>query len=637
MNSKEKKTIDTTKKNVRQSSQKKRGQKVKSSDSKNKNTKDNTERTVQQSSQKIREQEVRSSNTKNKKTKDTTERSKQQSSQKSRVQKVKTSDSKNKNTRSSENRKTEKKKNTIQKNVEKSSQQKTREQRTKQHQPQKKKQSRTSKKKEVNYFEKYNKEKLLSPDEQKNKDIKEFLEKLKIVTTNELLIPAKSKILLAVSGGVDSVAMLDAMFQLAGTYEYELIVCHYNHKLRGMSSDNDEKLVKRLAGQYGLKFLSDSGDVKSFAKHHSQSIEQAARTLRYNFFERTANSHQVPYVMLAHTADDSAETVLLNLLRGSGLTGLGGIPVRRALGRKNQIVRPLITFKKTALISYANQRMLKWHEDETNSFLNFTRNKIRHGLMIELKNEYNPQIVDTLNRTANIIRLADEFVKEHLAPYMNNFKWSKKKGLLSISIPLFDSCGTFIQGEILQAKLKDKFNLGNLSQNMIERIITLPNLEVGSFIEIGKNIIALRDRNNLLFYRDKKQQYFEADIFKGDIFENKELVLKLSKISKKQMKINNDPNIEYLDYDLVPAVLKLRTWQPGDSFIPLGMSGNMKISDFLINQKVSLLDKKDVLVLASKNDILWVCGMRISDKFKVTSSTTRFLKIEYHKKDNNNE
>ena len=499
------------------------------------------------------------------------------------------------------------------------------------------KRKQNSKKKESVYFDKYNKNKFLTDNENKNKIIKNFLATLSAEMNNELLIPANAKLLLAVSGGVDSVAMLDAVFQLAEQYRYEIIICHYNHKLRGMSSVQDEKFVRQLAKQYGLKFLVESGDVKTFAKTHSQSIEQAARTLRYNFFERMANSHQVPYLMLAHTADDSAETVLLNLLRGSGLTGLSGIPIQRTLGRKNQVIRPLMKFKKADLINYAEERELKWHEDETNSLLNFTRNKIRNVLIKDLQKEYNPQIVDTLNRTANIIRLADEFVKEHLTPYLNNFKWSKKKGLLAINIPLFESCGTFIQGEILQAKLKDKFNLGDLSQRMIERIIALPQLEVGSIIEIGKNIIALRDRRQLLFYRDRNEQFREADIFKEGEFELDSIKLKLKKVPKKQVSISNEPNIEFFDFDLVPAVLKLRTWQPGDTFTPLGMSGSMKVSDFLINQKVSLIDKNSVLVLASKSDILWVCGMRISDKFKVKSSTTRFLKVELLDKENNNE
>jgi tRNA(Ile)-lysidine synthase len=588
------------------------------------------------------------------KTKNSTNSKESKSSQKKRGQKKslpdtkktrKKRDNKNKQNKTESKKQSRTKKDNQARNINKSektgnkkfSEKNTSSDNIKHNSKQQKKQNRTAKKKEINYFKKYNKEKLIKQDNLKNKEITDFLTKFKIVVQNKLLIPAKSKILLAISGGVDSVAMIDAMFQIAYDLEFELIVCHFNHKLRGISADNDEKFVKLLASQYGIKFLSDSGDVKSFAKNHSQSIEQAARTLRYNFFERMANSHQVSYVMLAHTADDSAETVLINLLRGSGLTGLGGIPVQRTLGRKNQIIRPFIDFKKSELIAYVKTRKLKWNEDETNSLLNFTRNKIRHSLIPELQNKYNPQIVDTLNRTANIIRLADGFVKEHLTPYMNNFKWSKKKGLLSISIPLFESCGTFIQGEILQAKLKDKFNLSDLSQNMTERIIALPLLDVGSIIEIGKNIIALRDRNHLLFYRDRKQQYFETDIFKEDNYKDKKIALSLTKVPKKQMKIHNDPNIEFLDYDIVPAVLKLRTWQPGDSFIPLGMSGNMKISDFLINQKVSLLDKKDILVLASKNNILWVCGMRINDKFKITPSTTRFLKVEFHKKDNDNE
>lgn len=508
----------------------------------------------------------------------------------------------------------------------------------KQH-PQKKTKGKNQAKKQkvkISYLEKYNLSKLLTNDEGKNNQLKELIRAVESLIHYEFLIPSKSKILLAVSGGVDSIVMLDILFQLAAVHKYELIVCHFNHKLRGISADKDEKFVKRIAKQYGLKFISDSGDVQSYAKEYSKSIEQAARILRYGFFERVANIHHIPYVMLAHTADDTAETVLLNLLRGSGLTGLAGIPMQRSLGRKSQVVRPLIKLRKSDLIAYAKLRKLKWHEDETNSLLNFTRNKIRHDLIKKLEAEYNPQIVDTLNRTAYLVRLADEFVKEHLASYLNNFKWSKKKGLLSINITLFESCGTYIQGEMLKAKLKDKFNLSDLSQTMLERIIQLPKLEVGSIIEIGKDIVALRDRDFLHFYRERKENYFEIDVLKQGVFDAGMFDIKLSKVSRKNVKIKEKKNVEYLDFDLVPAVLKLRSWLPGDFFQPLGMTGSMKISDFLINEKVSLFDKNNVLVLSSKNDIICVCGYRINDKYKVTSSTTRFLKIELIKKENGN-
>ncbi len=522
-------------------------------------------------------------------------------------------------------------------NVKKSTGQKKQE--TKQGKKQITKNAKKSKqtKKKKTYYEYYNTEKLLSQEQQKDRKLKEFLFKLEKTLTKELLIPSNAKIILAVSGGVDSVVMLDAMFQIASKEKFELLVCHYNHKLRGISADKDEKFVKRLASSYGIKFYSDSGDVKKYARTYQLSIEQAARTLRYMFFERLAGNHQAQYLMTAHTADDSAETVLLNLLRGSGLTGLSGIPARRPLGRKAQVVRPFLVFKKNDLTEYAELRKLKWREDETNTLVNFTRNKIRHHLLPELRDEYNPQIVDTLNRTSKLIRLADEFVKEHLTPYLKNFKWNRKKNLLTISIPLLQSCGEFIQGEILQVKLRDKFHLGTLPQSTLERIIALPELEVGSIVEIGKDVVALRERNHLLFYRNKNEKTVDLDVFKEGEFDTPYFKLKLTKVSRKQVKLDDNPYVEYFDYDLVPAVLKLRNWEKGDTFVPLGMKGKMKISDFLINEKVSLPDKKNIIVLSSKNNIIWICGKRINDNYKITSTTTRFLKGEWIAKEENNE
>jgi len=485
-----------------------------------------------------------------------------------------------------------------------------------------------SKKPKSNYFDKYNKNMFIDFGNEVDTYIRDFLKKLRDNIEQNLLVDAGSKLLLAVSGGVDSVVMLDAVFQLAKDTKYDITVCHFNHKLRDISSDADERFVRNLAYRYGVRHNSDSGDVKANAKQYGQSIELAARNMRYNYFERLSKSMNIPFILLAHTANDSAETLLLNLLRGSGLTGLSGIPEQRVLNKGKLVSRPMMIFKKDELIEYARLRNLKWSEDESNSMLDFTRNKLRLDLIKKIENEYNPRIIDTLNRTAILLKMADNFIKEHMSPYLGNFRWSNKDSVLTISIQLFESCGPFIQGEILQAKLKDKFNHGALSMQQIEKIIELPNLEVGSIIELGRNIIALRDRNRLVFTRRQDKVIVDLDLIKEGEFKTGNYTIKLSKVIRKKVSINDNPNVEYFDYDLVPAMLKLRTWEPGDYFYPLGMSGKMKISDFLINNKVSLLDKKSVLVFASRNDILWVCGMRIDDRFKVTGETNRCLKVK---------
>lgn len=482
---------------------------------------------------------------------------------------------------------------------------------------------------QFDYKQHYNYNKYMSEEERSESGNYKFFQALVSAFEKKFEIPENSKIILAVSGGVDSVVMLDAMFQLTIQYKYDLVICHYNHKLRDLSSDRDEKFVKNLAKLYGIKIYSESGNVREYAIQYSQSIELAARNLRYSFLERIAKSIGFTYILTAHTADDSAETVLFNFLRGSGLQGLSGIPEYRALSGKTVLIRPFLNFRKHDLINYANRRNLKWKEDETNRFLNYTRNKIRLDLIKKLEDEYNPQIIETINRMSKVLRQADNFVKDHLTPYTSSFKWEKRKSLLSVNIQLLNSCNPYIQSEIIKSKLRDKFNLNEINQKTLERIIELPQLEVGSVIDISKNVIAVRDRNRIVFTRQSNVFSFSESIRKEGEYSFKGYKLTLKSVKKADVEMNDNPNIEFFDYDLLPSVIDFRTWQAGDTIVPLGMSGSMKVSDFLVNNKISVIDKSKVSVIATSKDIIWICGHRISNKFRITSATTKYLKAEF--------
>lgn len=473
----------------------------------------------------------------------------------------------------------------------------------------------------------FNHSKLVS--EGKNQIAEDMLSRLKFILDNRMQIFSGSKIILAVSGGSDSVTMLDLFYQLAYRYNFDLIVCHFNHKIRGMSSDNDELFVKNLSAEYKLKFYSDKGDVKQYAQKNGFSVEHAARVLRYNFFERISKSLGINQIATAHNANDTAETTLINLFRGTGLTGLTGIPEKRELNKKITIIRPLLEFTKSEILEYANNRKLKWKEDETNSLLFYTRNKIRLDLIPKLINDFNPSIIETLNRTSKILKGADQFIKESLETYIKYFKWDKKKSRLYINIRLFKSLHNFLKGELIQTSLDSKFKLQPLSMNIIDRVIALMDSEVGAMVEINKDIIAYRDRASIVFTKSNNAEKFDIQIEKLGTYTYGEFKITLTEVTKKQVKYSKNTNIEYLDYDLIPLGLNLRTWDYGDTFQPLGMNGNMKISDFLINQKISYLDKKNVIVLSTKSEILWVCGLRISDKYKVDNTTRRYLKLEY--------
>ena len=451
---------------------------------------------------------------------------------------------------------------------------------------------------------------------------------------NELYLEDTDRILIAVSGGVDSITMLDIMIKIGEKFKIKIFGAHFNHKLRGINAEEDEKHVKKFCTVRKVELLTGAGDVKEYARKNSLSIEHAARNLRYNFLERAAHHFNCSMVATAHTLDDLTETFFLNLFRGTGLTGLCGIPKKRHLTKKISLIRPLINISKEELITYARERGLMWREDETNLQMNFTRNKIRRNLLPFIKNEFEPSINDKINRTTKLLSGADKFINEYIDSIIDKITFNKTAEGFSIKLSLFSSLHEFIQGELLQQLITTKYHQLPLPMNIVDRIKALSDSNIGTIVDISIDLFVLRDRNSLIIGKRKKNLVERIEIEKpkiiGEIGEydiNGNKII-LSEVKKRSVKLSESGTIEYFDFDLVPSRLIIRRWHKGDTFIPLGMKGKMKVSDFLINNKIPLIDKQDMLLLTSGKEILWVCGLRIDDRFKITDKTTRYLSAE---------
>ncbi len=469
--------------------------------------------------------------------------------------------------------------------------------------------------------------KLLTLTERSNSIISSGVSKVDDFMRKELFVESGMKFILAVSGGVDSVVLLDIMAQLASRYYFTLYVSHFNHNLRGENSKKDEQFVKLLAESYKLNYYHSSGNVKQYSEKNSFSIEHSARILRYNFYERTARTINADFVASAHNANDSAETFLINLFRGAGLTGLSGIPSKRQLVKNVVMVRPLIGFKKAEIIEYAKERKLKWREDESNALMNYTRNKIRLDLLPKLMSDYNPSIIDTINRTSRLIQAADlivdDIVKKNIATIVGDITPDR----FYLKIPTLQTYDEFIQGELIQASMQKYFRSQPLNLNTIDRIISLLNSHTGSIAELGNNYFVLKDRDSLIFSKKTVDVDINERISKTGEFKIGKFKLILKDIKRSEVKFNNDPKIEYIDGDLLPNFLEIRNWEQGDSFQPLGM-GTQKVSDYLTNIKMPLIDKPKVLVLKIKSEIIWLVGLRLSEIFKVTVDTKRIISAE---------
>ncbi len=466
-------------------------------------------------------------------------------------------------------------------------------------------------------------------DDENNIFANDMIDHVKKVLIDEHFAMQGSRILLAVSGGVDSIVMLDIIAQLAEEMKYTVSVAHFNHKLRGLSSDSDEELVKKVCTAYNIKCYTGSENIMKFASENAISIEQAARTRRYKMFERLSGNLKIDFVSTAHSSDDSVETFFLNLFRGTGLTGLAGIPRQRHLVKNTYMIRPLIDFKKENIYKYAKLRNLQWREDETNALTNYTRNKVRLELLPKIQQDFSPAIFDLINRTSKLIRGADEFITGFVNNAVEDLVKDRRKDQFHINIAQLETHSEFIQSEIIQSAIVSIFKLLPPNLKVLDRILALSKSPSGAIANINKQVFALRDREKIIFAQSSPLD--SIDMIIERISENNLDAgkFRLSVVDRKSVEFSKDPFVEYLDADLIPAFMNLRNWEIGDEFKPLGMDGTMKISDFLTNQKISTIDKRSVLVLATKTDIIWVVGKRLSNIYKVTGTTSNVIKAEF--------
>ncbi len=420
----------------------------------------------------------------------------------------------------------------------------------------------------------------------------------------------QDKVLLAVSGGVDSMVMVD----LFGKANIPFAIAHVNFQLRGSASDGDEQLVKEVAAKWKVAFHVHHADTKGYAQKQRISTQQAARDIRYKWFGELCRAHQYAKLATAHHASDQTETILYNLTKGTGIAGLRGIPQTN-----DYIIRPLLFADRGEIEAYARAQALVWREDASNSDETYHRNLIRHTVVPKLR-IINPGIDKTMYRNAmrnrSLEELLETSVKDIKAKYL-------KKGSTGevLDLKWLDhQPGALV---VLEAILSPY----GFTNDQVVSIYT--GGQVGSvFYAADKK--AYLDRQVLyLEAADDNEDGFEVTIEKGDTaIRVRGEEYRISVVDGKGFKVVRNPWVGCFDYDKLHFPLKMRNWQQGDSFVPLGMKSKKKLSDFMIDQKIPLNLKSRVPLLQSKKDIVWVVGYRIDNRYKVTDTTTKVLLIE---------
>ncbi|MGC6438795.1 MAG: tRNA lysidine(34) synthetase TilS [Flavobacteriaceae bacterium] len=421
---------------------------------------------------------------------------------------------------------------------------------------------------------------------------------------------SEAKILLATSAGVDSMVLTD----LSQKLHLNIALAHCNFQLRHQESDKEESFLLAFAEQNQLEIFNQKFDTNQFAKKTKQSIQMAARQLRYEWFDSIAKENHFDFILTAHHADDNLETFFINLSRGSGLEGLSGIPEQNG-----QIIRPLLPFSRNEILNYAQENKLTWCEDSSNASLKYERNHIRHKLIPALKS-ITPDILNKLMLTQAHLLSAQKLLQTHIQSIERVVCHSTDSGDIHYDLEIMKTFGDpkhYLFPLLKKYGFTDWKALQNLVSSQSGKEILSPTHKVIK----NRTVLIVTSLSNGLNFEPK---CIEINSVTPIIQLSKVLKLDESKIAGK-----NKPYSIFVDKDKLVFPLTLRPWLSGDFFYPNGMMGRKKVSKFFKDEKLSSIEKSRVLVLCSNDQIVWIVGRRPDERFLANSNSTSILKISF--------
>lgn len=414
------------------------------------------------------------------------------------------------------------------------------------------------------------------------------------------------KLLLAVSGGIDSMVLMHLFQQLL----YDISIAHCNFQLRGNESDGDEMLVKEICQDGYIPYFITSFDTEKYSRDNKLSIQLAARKLRYDWFQELLSENQLDYLLTAHHLDDNVETFLINFIRGTGLDGLMGIPTQNG-----NIIRPLLPFSRLEIENYALENKIQWREDSSNASDKYFRNKLRHDIVPILK-ELNTGFLDSFQNTLNYLQQAESLVNDASKLVYEKVVVEKENQLEIHLKPLLEYQN---YTAYLFQWLK---GYGFTSWNDVYDLV---QAQSGKQV-FSETHVLLKDRTILLLYPKNK---YDAQVVYKIEKEQSNLNFPLNLVFSKAVNISlNGNHTIFVDADKVQFPLELRKWQEGDYFYPVGMNGKKKLSKYFKDEKYSLLDKENQWLLCSNDQIVWVIGKRADNRYIAHETTQQLLKIE---------
>ena len=437
----------------------------------------------------------------------------------------------------------------------------------------------------------------------------DFIQKIQSTIETNHLFTKDDTILVGVSGGIDSMTLIQSLYELG----YSVAIAHCNFNLRGDESDGDQDFVVAYANAKKIPIHVCSFDTKKTASERKISIEMAARDLRYEWFETVCRLSGYTKVAIAHNQNDSVETFFINLLRSAGLKGLTGIPMIHG-----NVVRPMLNVSRVEIETFAKLRKLRYRVDSTNLSNNYVRNKIRNLILPEIQ-KIAPNCMDAISTSMSHLQQAYAVYSQAMEGKKSLCCTSNTPGFVVDELKL-------LQQDNSQTLLYEILYPCGFNTDVISQIYQSIGNQSGKKFE-SEHYVVVHDRNTL-FVEPRQAEETPQNLFiseQAHTYRFGDCELQFERVSIKDFNLEKSSDVASLDAAKLRFPLTLRVWQKGDSFVPFGMKGRKKLSDFLIDVKVPLLQKQKVLVLESAGEIAWVVGYRISQEFAVTEQTNEVV------------
>ena len=450
------------------------------------------------------------------------------------------------------------------------------------------------------------------------------------------LIDYGDGIVVGLSGGPDSICLLYLLNSIRDEFKIDIVAVHINHMLRAEEADADELYCKDVCEQLGIEFFSRKININEYSMKNGISSETAGREVRYRYFDEVMKSKGFNKIATAHNANDQAETILMRLMRGTGIEGLCGIPVKR----DNVYIRPILFMKREEVEEYCRVNNLMPRIDKSNLERVYSRNKVRLDILPYMKENFNSDVIEAINRMSELLRIDNNFIDNEVNKYYEEF-CTRENNIIVISKDVFKFHKAILYRVIRRAIKDVAGNNYNVELKNIEDVITLSEIGTGKIIYLPNDIIAVNVYGDIKIkingYEIKKEDS-EKIILKEEVvhkvIEYNDYIFEFELIENIEKNYyNKNSSTKYFDFDKINGNIVIRYRKNGDKIIPLGLRGTKKVKDVFINLKIPKEKRDFIPIIQFGEDIGWIIDVAISEKFKVTKETNKILKIHSKRKE----